>query len=124
MAALTALQGLRDKAGLQPGEHVLVTGAGGGVGSFTVQIAKALGAGSVTATTSHDKLDHLRAVGADRVIDHGSEDVTAVVRDVDVLIDVGGQGRLSALRRTLAPDGRIVPSARATGSGWVRCRGS
>lgn len=108
MAALTALQGLRDKAGLQSGQHVLVTGAAGGVGTFAIQIARALGAGTVTATTSRDKIDHVRSLGADRVIDHGAEDVTRVVRDVDVLLDVGGQGRLSALRRTLSPTGRIV----------------
>ena len=108
MAALTALQGLRDKARLQPGEHVLVTGAGGGVGTYGVQLARALGAGRVTATTSRDKLDHVRALGADQVIDHGAEDVTASVRDVDVLLDVGGHGRLSQLRRTLSPTGRIV----------------
>jgi NADPH:quinone reductase-like Zn-dependent oxidoreductase len=108
MAALTALQGLRDKAGLQPGEHVLVTGAGGGVGTSAVQLARALGAGRVTATTSRDKLEHVRSIGADEVLDHEAQDVTTVVRDVDVLFDVGGHGRLSQLRRTLSPTGRIV----------------
>jgi NADPH:quinone reductase-like Zn-dependent oxidoreductase len=108
MAGLTALQGLRGKAALRPGEHVLVAGAGGGVGTFAIQIAKALGAGTVTATTSGDKAELLRSLGADRVVDYRAEDPTRVVRDVDVVLDVGGHGRLSAWRRTLTPTGRIV----------------
>jgi NADPH:quinone reductase-like Zn-dependent oxidoreductase len=107
MAATTALQGLRDKGRLQPGQHVLVSGAGGGVGTFAVQLACAMGA-RVTATTSGDKAELLRSLGAERVIDYRREEVTEVVRDVDVLLDVGGHGRLSALRRTLSPTGRIV----------------
>jgi NADPH:quinone reductase-like Zn-dependent oxidoreductase len=108
MAGLTALQGLRDKAGLRSGEHVLVAGAGGGVGTFAVQIARALGADRVTATTSGDKAELLRSLGADEVIDYRAVDPTRAVRDVDVVLDVGGHGRLSAWRRTLTPTGRIV----------------
>lgn len=107
MAGLTALQGLRDKAGVRAGEHVLVLGAGGGVGSFGVQIAKALGA-TVSATTSADKRGFVAALGADRVLDHDADDVIREVRDVDVVLDVGGRRRLSELRRTLTPTGRIV----------------
>jgi len=107
MAALTALQGLRRKGALQAGQHVFVSGAGGGVGTFAVQIACAMGA-RVTASTTGDRVERLRSLGAERVIDYRRDEVTDVVRDVDVLLDIGGHGRLSSLRGTLSPTGRIV----------------
>ena len=107
MAGLTALQGLRRKGDVQPGEHVFVSGAGGGVGTFAVQLACAMGA-RVTASTTADKIELLHSLGAERVIDYRREEVSQVVRDVDVFLDIGGHGRLSTLRRTLSPTGRIV----------------
>ena len=107
MAGLTALQGLSRKGDLQPGEHVFVSGAGGGVGTFAVQLACAMGA-RVTASTTGDKVELLRSLGAERVIDYRHETVTEVVRDVDLYLDIAGEGRLSSLRRTLSPTGRIV----------------
>ncbi|MGI9528655.1 MAG: NAD(P)-dependent alcohol dehydrogenase, partial [Acidimicrobiia bacterium] len=89
LAALTALQGLRDIAGLQSGQKVIINGASGGVGTFAVQIAKALG-GEVTAVCSTQKVDAARSIGADTVIDYTADDYTATERDVDVLFDNAG----------------------------------
>ena len=103
-AGLTALQGLRDTAGLHPGQRVLVYGAGGGVGTFAVQIAKALGA-HVTAVSSTGNLDLLRSLGADDVIDYTKEDFTKRSQRWDVLFDVGGDRSLADCRSALAPNG-------------------
>jgi NADPH:quinone reductase-like Zn-dependent oxidoreductase len=103
VAALTALQGLRDKACLHPGQRVLVYGAGGGVGTFAVQIAKALGA-HVTAVSSTTNMALLRSIGADEVIDYTKEDFTKSGQRYDVLFDVGGDRSLSDCRRVLAPN--------------------
>jgi NADPH:quinone reductase-like Zn-dependent oxidoreductase len=107
VAGLTALQGLRDKGKVRPGQRVLVHGAGGGVGTFTVMVAKALGA-EVTATSRPDKLDLVRSLGADQVIDYTGEDFTRGDRRYDVIVDVGGNRSLSACRRALAPGGTLV----------------
>jgi NADPH:quinone reductase-like Zn-dependent oxidoreductase len=107
VAGLTALQAVRDHAAVQPGERVLVNGAGGGVGSFLVQVARAHGA-DVTAVSRAEKLETLRSVGADRVVDYGSEDFTRSRERYDVIIDVSGNRPLRHLRRVLAPEGRIV----------------
>jgi NADPH:quinone reductase-like Zn-dependent oxidoreductase len=106
-AGYTALQGLRDKGGLQPGQHVLVNGAGGGVGTMAVQIAKALGA-EVTAVTSESKLELARSIGADHVIDHGSSDITRMPERYDLVLDVGGTHSLSRLSRIVTGTGSIV----------------
>jgi NADPH:quinone reductase-like Zn-dependent oxidoreductase len=106
IAALTALQGLRDHGHLQAGQRVLVHGAGGGVGHFAVQIAKALGA-EVTATTRTDKLELVREAGADHVIDYTREDFTRGPR-YDVILDLAGQHPLSACRAALTRTGTLV----------------
>ena len=107
VAALTALQGLCDKGRLRPGQRVLVNGASGGVGTFAVQLAKALGA-EVTAVCSTRNLDAARSLGADRVIDYTGEDFTRTGRRHDLLLDVAGSRPWSACRRVLEPRGRLV----------------
>jgi NADPH:quinone reductase-like Zn-dependent oxidoreductase len=107
MAGTTALQAIRDKAHVEAGQRVLVTGASGGVGTFAVQIAKAFGA-HVTGLTGTEKLDFVRSLGADEVIDHRAGDFTRGSQRYDVLLDVGGYRRLRDLKRVLAPDGTLV----------------
>ncbi len=107
IAGLTALQALRDHGALQPGETVLVNGASGGVGTMTVQIAKALG-GHVTAVCSTRNVERARELGADRVLDYTQEDFTRTGDHYDVVIDVAGSRSWRALRRVLAPGARVV----------------
>ncbi len=107
VAGFTALQGLRDKAHLQPGQRVLIYGAGGGVGTFAVQIAKSLGA-HVTAVTSTRNLDLVRSIGADEVIDYTKEDFTKGGQRYDVLFDIGANRSFADCRRVLAPNGVLV----------------
>jgi NADPH:quinone reductase-like Zn-dependent oxidoreductase len=116
-AGMTALQGLRDQGNLQPGQRVLVNGAGGGVGTFAVQIAKALGA-EVTATTGRRNLELVRSIGADHVIDHGREDFTRGSARYDLVLDIGGRPSLRAIRRALTPTGRVVMVAPGGGQ-WI-----
>jgi NADPH:quinone reductase-like Zn-dependent oxidoreductase len=107
IAAFTALQGLRDKGQIQPGQNVLVNGAGGGVGTFAVQIAKSFGA-DVTGVCSTRKADLVRSIGADRVIDYTQEDFTKSGQRYDVLFDAVGNHSLSACRRVLNLKGIYV----------------
>ena len=107
VAALTALQGLRDHGQLQPGQKVLVNGASGGVGTFAVQIAKALGA-EVTAVCSTRNVEQARSLGADQVIDYTSEDFTRSGRRYDVILDVAGSRSWSQCRRVLNPHATLV----------------
>lgn len=107
VAGLTALQGLRDKGHLHPGQNVLIHGASGGVGTFAVQIAKILGA-HVTAVTSTANLDFIRALGADYTIDYTQEDFTQQDRRYDLILDCYASHSLGDLRRALAPDGIYV----------------
>lgn len=115
---LTALQGIRDRGALEAGERVLVNGAGGGVGTAAVQIARALGAGHVTAVTSTRNLDLVRSLGADAVVDYAREDFTRRPNRYDLVLDIGGTRRLSRLRRILAPGGRMVLVAPQPGQ-WI-----
>ena len=105
--ALLALQGLRDNGWVQPGDRVLINGAGGGAGTFAVQIAKAFGA-HVTGVDSAGKLAMLRSLGADRVIDYTREDFTRDERRYDLILDVGGYRSMLESRRALGPTGRYV----------------
>jgi NADPH:quinone reductase-like Zn-dependent oxidoreductase len=116
-AGQTALQGLRDHGALQAGQRVAILGAGGGVGSFAVQIARALGA-DVTAVTSTRNVETMRSIGADHVIDYTRDDFTRGTHRYDLILDVGGTRRLSAMRRALTPTGRIVMVAPQPGQ-WI-----
>jgi NADPH:quinone reductase-like Zn-dependent oxidoreductase len=107
VAGLTALQGLRDKGRVQPGQRVLINGASGGVGTFAVQLAKALGA-EVTGVCGTRNLDLAASLGADRVVDYTREDFTRTDRRYDLLLDVAGSRPWSACRRVLGPRGRLV----------------
>jgi len=104
VAAITALQGLRDKGGVRPGQKVLINGASGGVGTFAVQIAKALGA-EVTAVVSPGNLDVARSIGADHVIDYTQEDFTQSGQRYNLILAVNGYHSLSDYRRALTPQG-------------------
>ena len=106
-SATTALQALRDKAKLRPGQHVLIIGASGGVGTFAVQLAKAFGA-EVTGACRTGKTDLVRALGADHVLDYTREDITAGRHRYDVIIDIGGNRPLAHLCRALTPKGTLV----------------
>ncbi|WP_409332663.1 NAD(P)-dependent alcohol dehydrogenase [Trujillonella humicola] len=118
VSGLTALQAVRDHGRIQAGDQVLVIGASGGVGSFAVQIAKAFGA-EVTGVCSTAKVDSVRALGADHVIDYTREDATDGRHRYDVVLDTGGNGRLSRLRRALTPTGRLVIVGGETDGRWL-----
>ncbi len=107
VAGFTALQGLRDIAGVKPGQRVLVYGGGGGVGTFAVQIAKALGA-HVTAVTGPRNVELVRGLGPDEVLERGRDDVARRAERYDAVFDVSATRSLSDLRRALAPGGILV----------------
>jgi len=107
VAAITALQGLRDKGHLQAGQQVLINGASGGVGTFAIQIAKTLGA-EVTAVCSTGNVEQARSLGAVVVVDYTREDFTRSDRRYDLLLDVAGGKSWSQLRRVLTQDATVV----------------
>jgi NADPH:quinone reductase-like Zn-dependent oxidoreductase len=117
VAGRTALQGLRDHAQVKPGQRVLIHGAGGGVGTFAVQIAKALGA-HVTAVTGPRNVDITKSIGADEVIDYTKEDVTRRPERYDAVLDIAATRSLSDLRRVLVPNGMFVQVGAAKNGGW------
>ena len=107
VAAVTALQGLRDKGQIQPGQKVLINGASGGVGTFAVQIAKAFGA-DVTGVCSTRNVDMVRSIGADQVIDYTKEDFTQNGQRYDLILAANGYHPISAYKRALSPKGTYV----------------
>ncbi len=118
VAGLTALQALRDKGHLQPGQKVLVNGASGGVGTFTVQIAAALGA-EVTGVCSTGNTELAASLGAGEVIDYTRQDFTRTGRRCDLLVDIAGSRSFSACRRVLAPRGTLVGVGGPDNGRWL-----
>jgi NADPH:quinone reductase-like Zn-dependent oxidoreductase len=118
VSALTALQGLRDSAQVRAGQQVLIIGASGGVGTFAVQIAKAFGA-EVTGVCGTAKVELVRSIGADHVIDYTRADITDDGRHYDVILDIGGHRSLTRLRRALTPHGTLVIVGSETGGRWL-----
>ena len=102
-----AVQGIRDEGRVQPGQRVLINGAGGGVGTTAVQLAKAYGA-DVTAVDALEKLDMLRSIGADEVLDYTQQDFTRSGKRYDLVLDIAGNHPWSDLRRALTPEGTYV----------------
>jgi NADPH:quinone reductase-like Zn-dependent oxidoreductase len=118
VAAFTALQGLRDKGQIQPGQKVLINGASGGVGTFAVQIGKSFGA-EVTGVCSTRNMDMVRSIGADHVIDYTQEDFTKCGQRYDLIFDCVGNHSLSACRRVLGPEGICILVGQLSGRGMI-----
>ena len=117
VSAFTALQALRDKGEVQPGQKVLVIGASGGVGTYAVQIAKSYGA-EVTGVCSTRNLEMVRSIGADHVIDYTNEDIDQSGQLYDLIVDTAGSRSLSTVRRSLTPDGTLVLVGGEGGGRW------
>lgn len=107
ISGMTALQAVRDQAAVAPGQRVLIIGASGGVGTYAVQVAKAFGA-EVTGVASTAKVDLVRSLGADRVIDYTTTDIDEDGVRYDAILDIGGNRPLRQLRRALTPTGTLV----------------
>jgi NADPH:quinone reductase-like Zn-dependent oxidoreductase len=118
LAALTALQGLRDHGHVQPGQSVLINGASGGVGTFAVQIAKSFGA-DVTGVCSAGNVDMVRSKGADRVVDYTREDFTEGELRYDLMVDIAGSRAWSELRRGLKPKATLVVIGGPSTGRWI-----
>jgi NADPH:quinone reductase-like Zn-dependent oxidoreductase len=118
VSGVTALQAVRDRGRVRPGQRVLIIGASGGVGTFAVQIAKASGA-QVTGVCSTEKVDLVRSLGADQVIDYTGDDITRDGTRYDVVLDIGGSRPLSQLRRVLTGDGTLVIVGGEGGGRWT-----
>jgi NADPH:quinone reductase-like Zn-dependent oxidoreductase len=124
-SAVAALQALRDAGGIKAGQHVLLVGASGGVGLYAVQIAKSFGA-EVTGVCSTTKVDIVRSLGADHVIDYTQEDFTQSGHQYDLILGMGGNHSLSELKQVLRPGGTLVPvgaeggSRLVGGKAWIR----
>jgi NADPH:quinone reductase-like Zn-dependent oxidoreductase len=118
ISGLPALQALRDHGRVEPGQKVLIIGASGGVGTYAVQLAKAFGA-HVTGVCSTTKVDLVRSLGADHVIDYTRDDFAEGEQRYDVILDIGGNASLSRLRRALAPKGTLVIVGGEAGGRWL-----
>ena len=117
ISGITALQALTDVGAIQPGQRVLVVGASGGVGTYAVQLAKALG-GHVTGVCSTAKVDTVRSIGADHVIDYTTDDFADGTR-YDLIIDIGGRNTIKRLRSALTPTGTLVITGGEGGGRWT-----
>ena len=117
-SAFAALQALRDAGGIKTGQQVLLVGASGGVGLYAVQIAKSFGA-EVTGVCSTTKVDLVRSLGADHVIDYTQEDFTQGRQQYDLILVMGGNHSLSQLKHVLRPGGTLVPVGTEAGNRWV-----
>jgi len=118
ISGLTALHAVRDYGKAQSGQRVLIIGASGGVGTFAVQIAKAFGA-DVTGVCSTTKVDIVRSIGSDHVIDYTREDFAQGEQRYDLILDIGGNSSLSRLRGTLTPKGSLVIVGGETDGRWL-----
>jgi NADPH:quinone reductase-like Zn-dependent oxidoreductase len=118
ISGLTALQGVRDHAKVGRGQMVLIVGASGGVGTYAVQLAKAFGA-QVTGVCSTSKVDMVRSIGAEHVIDYTQDDFADGEQRYDVILDIGGHSSLSRLRRALTPKGTLVIVGGETDGRWL-----
>jgi NADPH:quinone reductase-like Zn-dependent oxidoreductase len=118
VSGCTALRGLRDAGGIHAGQSVLIIGASGGVGTFAVQLAKMFGA-HVTGVCSTPKVDLVRSIGADHVIDYTREDFADGVRRYDLILDTAGRRSLSHLRRALTPQGTLAIVGGEGGGRWI-----
>jgi NADPH:quinone reductase-like Zn-dependent oxidoreductase len=118
VSGCTALQAVRDRGKVRPGQRVLVIGAGGGVGTFAVQLARAFGA-EVTGVSSTSKTELVRSIGADHAIDYTREDFADGRNRYDVILDIAGNRSLSHLRRALAPEGTLVIVGGEGGGRWL-----
>ena len=119
IAGLTALEAVRDHGNLQAGQRVLINGASGGVGSFAVQLAKALGAGHVTAVCSSRNVDRAVALGADKVVDYTRDDYTSSGESYDLIVDVAGTHSWRQNLRVLVPGGTLVLAGMPSGNRLV-----
>ena len=117
VSGLTALQSLRDRGQIRKGQHVLIVGASGGVGTFAVQIAKAFGA-EVTGVCATAKTELVRSIGADHIIDYSVGDIADANRSYDLVLDIGGNRSVAALRRVLTPKGTLVIVGGEGGGRW------
>ena len=117
-SAIAALQALRDAGSIKAGQQVLLIGASGGVGLFAIQIAKSFGA-EVTGVCSTTKVDVIRSLGADQVIDYTQEDFTQSRQQYDLILVMGGNHSLSQLKQLLRPGGTLVPVGTEAGNRWV-----
>ena len=122
MAGTVALQAIRDHGKVGPGQQVLINGASGGIGTFAVQIAKALGA-EVTAVASARNVDLLRSIGADHVIDYTTQDFTRSGERYDFILDNVSNRSLTELRRALTPNGMLIPNGGNFGNHWFSSAG-
>jgi NADPH:quinone reductase-like Zn-dependent oxidoreductase len=118
VSALTALQALRDAGRVEAGWKVLIVGASGGVGTYAVQLARSFGA-EITGVASTPKVDLVRSIGADHVIDYTREDFADGIHRYDLILDIGGNSPLSRLRRTLTPTGTLVIVGGEQGGKWT-----
>jgi NADPH:quinone reductase-like Zn-dependent oxidoreductase len=118
ISGLTALQGLRDHGRVEPGQEVLIIGASGGVGTYAVQIAKAFGV-EVTGVCSTAKVDMVRSIGTDHVIDYTRVDLAEGEPRYDLILDIGGNSSLARLRRALTPKGTLVIVGGETDGRWL-----